>query len=146
MWRYYELATDMPAQEIIALRAAVEAGSRHPMEVKADLGESIAAGFHDAAAARAARDAFSRVFRQKEVPEDIETRTLPLGPPLRIAKLLAQCGLASSVSDAQRLIESGAVHLDEQRITNVKADLDCSTPAEHVFKVGKRRFLRLSIR
>jgi tyrosyl-tRNA synthetase len=146
MWRYYELATDMPVSEIQKLRADVEAGKKHPMEVKGDLGEMIAAGFHGAAAARAAREEFSRVFGKKEIPEDIETRELPRGGPARIAKLIASLGLAPSVTEAQRLIESGAVHLDDERVTNVKAELDCSQPQERLFKVGKRRFLRVSIK
>jgi tyrosyl-tRNA synthetase len=145
MWRYYELATDMPVAEIQALRADVESGKRHPMEVKANLGESVAAGFHGAAAARAAREEFSRVFRNKEIPDDIETREIPRGAAVRISKLIASLGLAPSVAEAQRLIESGAVHLDDERVTNVKAELDCAQPREHIFKVGKRRFLRVSI-
>ena len=69
-----------------------------------------------------------------------------MAPPVRVTKLIATLQLASSVSDAQRLVESGAVHINDQRITDVKADLDISKPAEYLFKVGKRRFLRLVIK
>jgi hypothetical protein len=41
------------------------------------------------------------------------------------------------------LIESGAVHINDQRVTDVKAEL--SSPGEYLFKVGKRRFLRLIV-
>src|SRR5262249_31935850 len=76
MWRYYELATDRALNGIQTLRADGETGRKHPMEVKANLGETIAAGFHGAEAGRAAREEFSRVFGKKEIPEDIETREI----------------------------------------------------------------------
>jgi tyrosyl-tRNA synthetase len=50
------------------------------------------------------------------------------------------------VTEAQRLIESGAVHLNDQRVTNVKAEFDGSQPGDHTFKVGKRRFLRVIVK
>jgi tyrosyl-tRNA synthetase len=147
MWRYYELATDVSTRDIQSLRNDVEAGKRHPMDVKADLAETIIANYHGAAAARAAREEFNQVFRQRGIPEDIERREMPVGPgPVRINKLLVTLSLAPSGAEAQRLIESGAVHINDQRVSNVKAELDLSKPAEHTFKVGKRRFLRLIVR
>ena len=141
MWRYWELATDLSLNDIAAMK------TRHPKEVKEDLAATIITQYHDAAAAAAARQHFRSVFGQKELPSDIETKELPRNAaPMRITKLLASLGLAPSVAEAQRLIESGAVHLDDQRVTNVKADLDLSQPAEHTFKVGKRRFLRVLVK
>jgi tyrosyl-tRNA synthetase len=61
--------------------------------------------------------------------------------PLRLTKLLASLGLAASNTEAQRLIESGAVHINDQRITDPKAEISAS--GEYLLKVGKRRFLRV---
>lgn len=141
MWRYWELATDVSMTDIAAMK------SRHPKEVKEDLAVTIITQYHDAAAANAAREHFRSVFSQKELPSDIETKELARSAtPVRLTKLLASLGLAPSVTEAQRLIESGAVHLDDQRVTNVKAELDLSAPSEHTFKVGKRRFLRVVVK
>jgi len=141
MWRYWELATDVSMTNIAAMK------SRHPKEVKEDLAATIITQYHGAAAAEAARQHFRSVFGQKELPTDIETKEIGRSPePIRLAKLLASVGLAPSVTEAQRLIESGAVHIDDQRMTNVKSEVDLSQPAEHVFKVGKRRFLRLVVK
>jgi tyrosyl-tRNA synthetase len=140
MWRYWELATDVSMTDIAAMK------SRHPKEVKEDLAVTIITLYHDAAAAKAAREHFRSVFSQKELPSDIETKELARSAtPVRLTKLLASLGLAPSVTEAQRLIESGAVHLDDQRVTNVKAELNLSAPGEHTFKVGKRRFLRVVV-
>jgi tyrosyl-tRNA synthetase len=59
--------------------------------------------------------------------------------------LLAQVGLAGSVAEANRLIEQEAVSLNDQKISNVKADLDLAQTGTFILKVGKRRFLKLVI-
>jgi len=145
MFRYHELLTDTPLAGIQKLRADITAGVRHPMDVKADLAVRIITDYHGAAAAEAAREEFNRVFRNREIPEDIETKKISIASgPLRLAKVLTAVGLAPSNTEAQRLIESGAVHMNEQRITDPKAEI--SAPGEYLFKVGKRRFLRLLVR
>ncbi len=146
MFRYYELVTDLSMSALATLRADVASGARHPMEAKKDLAVRIIANYHGPDAAAAARLEFERVFSKREIPEDIETRELQVGPPMRLAKLLAAVNLAPSVAEAQRLIESGAVHMNDERITNVKSEVDMSKPAEYLFKVGKRRFLRVVVK
>jgi tyrosyl-tRNA synthetase len=138
MFRYYELLTDVPLSEIQTLR------QRHPMDVKADLARRIAAQYHGDAEADAAAEEFNRVFRKRQNPEDIETKKISIGAgPMRLTKVLASLNLASSNADAQRLIESGAVHINDERITDPKAEI--SEAGEFFFKVGKRRFLRLLV-
>jgi tyrosyl-tRNA synthetase len=145
MFRYYELLTDIPLSEIGKLRADIAAGQRHPMDVKADLAVRIITGYHGPAAAESAREEFNRVFRKREIPEDIETKEISIAAgALRLTKLLASVNLAPSNTEAQRLIESGAVHMNDQRITDTKAEI--SAPGEYLFKVGKRRFLKLLVR
>jgi len=141
MWRYWELATDVSMRDIEAMK------NRHPKEVKEDLAAAVISLYHGAAAAESARQHFRSVFGQKELPADIETKELAVSPtPVKMTKLLASLGLAPSVTEAQRLIESGAVHLDDQRVANVKAEFDLSKPGVHTFKVGKRRFLRVVVK
>jgi tyrosyl-tRNA synthetase len=145
MFRYYELLTDLPLAEIQKLRAEIASGKRHPMSAKADLAARIVTDYHGRAAAEAAREQFNRVFSRREIPEDIETKELSLAAgPLRLTRLLASLNLASSNTDAQRLVESGAVHVNGERVTDLKSEI--SIPGEYLFKVGKRRFLRLIVK
>ena len=138
MFRYYELLTDIPLDELQNLR------TRHPMDVKAELAASIVADYHGEAAAEAAREEFNRVFRKRQNPQDMETQRISLAAgPMRLTRLLASLNLAPSNAEAQRLIESGAVHVNDQRITDPKAEI--SQAGEYLFKVGKRRFLRLLV-
>lgn len=116
MYRYYELLTDLPIQEIATLREDVAAGRRDPMEVKMELGRRIAADFHSAAEADAAREAFDREVRQGLEPADTETVDLPpqvsTEKGIRVDKLVAAVGLAYSVTDAARKLKAGAVEIN----------------------------------
>ena len=116
MYRYYELLTDVPVNEIAALREAVAAGKRDPMEVKMDLGVSIVADFHSKPEAEAACEAFDREVRQGLEPADTDVVPLPeiakTGKGIRVDKMLTAIGLADSNTDANRKIKAGAVEID----------------------------------
>src|SRR5437588_10920750 len=48
MWRYFELCTDLRADEIGRLRAAAESGERNPRDIKVELAKLIIKDFHSA--------------------------------------------------------------------------------------------------
>jgi len=151
MWRYYELLTDLSLSDIQALRAAVERGERHPMDVKMELGRRIVTDFHSPTAAEAAIDEFNRVFRRQELPTDMETQVLrefeiplsadnPSAPELvvKLGKLLAKVGLANSVSDAGRKISAGSVYINGQRHRDGLLRLPGGGRQELIIQVGRR--------
>ena len=147
MYRYWELVTDVPVKEIEGWKKEVASGKRHPMELKGDLGAHIIIDYYGADAASAARQEFQRVVRKGEVPDDIETREVAVSPDYAIvSKILNSWAISSSVSEATRLIQSGAVTIDGEKITDPRSTLDLSSPREYVLKVGKRRFLRVIVR
>jgi len=114
MFRYYELLTDMQADEIAKLRSSGKA----PMEMKMELGRRIVTDFHSAAEADAALTTFDREVRQGLEPADTETVALPdsaqTDKGIRLDKLLAAVGLADSVTDAARKIKANAVEVNGQ--------------------------------
>src|SRR5436305_2576232 len=67
MWRYYELCTDLRAEEIEALRAESEAGGRNPRDIKVDLAKRIIADVHSSDDAQHAEEEFNRIFKRKEM-------------------------------------------------------------------------------
>jgi tyrosyl-tRNA synthetase len=147
MYRYFELVTDVPVDQIESWMREVATGVRHPMELKKTLAETIIADYHSSDAASAARQEFERVFAKRELPEDIETREENVSDrKVRLGKLIAELGLASSGAEADRLVKSGAVTLNGSRVTDARHEVDCSSSGEYLFKVGKRRFLRLVVR
>jgi tyrosyl-tRNA synthetase len=133
MWRYYELLTDKSLDEIARMRAAM-----HPMEAKIALGKSVVADFHSAADADRAAEVFNSVVRRGEVPGDIPSVNLPGDVRgdggIRVDKLLARIGLASSVSDAARKIKANAVEINGEKHTGIWLG---NPPAEMLIQVGK---------
>jgi len=143
MWRYFELLSFRPLADLAALRRGVGEG-RNPRDVKFELAREIVARFHDPEAAdRAHRDFIARVS-QKEVPTDLEPRTVFVdGAGLRLANILKAAGLAASTSEANRKIDEGAVRIDGARATD--RNLTLAAGADHVFQVGSKRFARLRL-
>lgn len=146
MYRYYELCTDWSMSRIDQLRQEITRGRTHPKSAKVELAKTIVSDFHSNAAAREAEEEFDRIFSQKLTPDQLEEKKIPLTQgKVRLAKLLAQTGLAASVGEAGRLIEQEAVSLNDQKVIDLKTELDLSQPAEYIIKVGKRRFARLVV-
>jgi len=142
MWRYYELLTDLPIDEIAALRAAAESGERNPRDIKVELAKRIITDFHSKAEAASAEEEFNRIFKRKEMPEDIKTVEIKAGS-LPLAHFLANSGLAASVAEARRLIEQGGVRIGGVRQTEPNILVAVKTGDDFILQVGKRRFLRV---
>lgn len=146
MYRYYELCTDWPVPKVEALRQDISNGKKHPKEAKTELAKLIIRDFHSDREANSAEEEFNRIFQLGLAPDNIEEKQLEARPErVRLSKLIAQLGLASSVAEANRLIEQDAVSLNDEKISNVKADLDLALPGTFILKVGKRRFLKLVV-
>ena len=143
MWRYFELLSFESGAILAAWRREIEEGA-NPRDVKFRLAQEVVARFHDPAAAAKAQENFIARFQKGAMPEEMPEIELPAtdkGYPL--ANLLKDAGLASSTSEALRLIDQGAVRLDGQRIED--RGLLIAKGASHVCQVGKRRFARVRI-
>jgi tyrosyl-tRNA synthetase len=142
MWRYYELLTDVPAQQIEELKKAVACGQQNPRDLKAELARRIVADFHSEAEAAEASREFDLVFREHKAPSEIPT-VRRQAEAIRLVKLLAAEGLAPSVSEAQRLVAQGSVRVNGERISDVRYSIVTSAGQEVLIQVGKRKFLRV---
>jgi tyrosyl-tRNA synthetase len=146
MWRYYEFLTDSSLQEIEKMKQQVDMGAVNPRDVKMRLAKMIITDFHNRKAAEEAEEEFKRVFSKGELPEEMQEKRLKCQPePQWLPKLLVTLNLASSNSQARRLIEQGGVYLNGARIEDTNFELDLSKPEQIIIKVGKRKFCRLII-
>ena len=122
MWRYYELVTDVSMADIERMKREVASGQAHPMKLKQELGKRIVADFHSQEAAEQAAQDWSRMFQKDEVPEDlplVSVRFDEVAAPnasttdgnvqVKLDKLLARTGLATSVTDGLRKLKQNAV-------------------------------------
>ncbi len=143
MWRYFELLSDVSQEEIASWRRSVAEGV-NPRDIKFRLGEEMVCRFHGKAAATRALENFIARFQQGAMPEVIpEVSVMAKGEGLPIANLLKDAGLVKSTSDALRLIDQGGVRIDGERAED--KGLILQTGSVHVFQVGKRRFVRVSV-
>src|SRR6266550_9191707 len=145
MWPYFDLVTDHTPEEIAALAAKVKSGSTHPMEMKMSLAQEIIAGFHGAPAAEKAAAEFQRIFRDRAAPEEAPVHKLACGGAKRLTTLLVELGLASSRSEADRLVKQGGVELDGERVSEVNREVDLTRPRDFLLRAGKKKFLRIVV-
>jgi len=140
MWRYFSLALGRSDGEIARMRADVAAGTLHPRTVKDGLARGIVEKFHGAEAAAAASAEFARIFSKNELPDDMPE--VAAGPePVGLLNLMVKAGLCASTGEARRLVAAGAVRIDDEKITDVRAVV---TPRDGmVIRSGKRGFARV---
>ena len=141
MLRYYELATDISAEELRTLAAGLKEGTEHPRDAKMALAKRIVTMYHGTEAAREAEQHFKTVFQEGALPEGIPLHTWFGEPKAAIIDLLTETGLLSSRSEARRMISQGAVRVDEQRIEDSQLELEIGTGL--IIQVGKRKFVRV---
>ncbi|MFY9692098.1 MAG: tyrosine--tRNA ligase, partial [Candidatus Acidiferrales bacterium] len=145
MWSYYELLTDFGSPVIVRLREDVRAGVLHPKKAKMELAHNIVQGFHGEGAARKAGEEFERVFSGRQAPEEAPRQVLARGPAKKLAVLLVELKLATSRSEAERLMKQGGVEINGKRVDDVKHEIDLSKPGEFLLRAGKKKFLRIVV-
>ena len=143
MAKYLRLVTDVHPDEVDALEQGLADGSRHPGEAKRWLAREIVRLYHGDDAVGPAERRFDVQFRERGVPDDIPEFDLGGAPTWFLPTLLQSAGLASSGSEARRLVGQGAVRLDGEILDDPTAELERARLAGRVLQVGKRRFARL---
>jgi len=143
MWRYFELLSARPLEDLQALKRSVNDGA-NPRDIKLSLASELVARFHDSAASERAQAEFIARHRDQAVPEGLTVvKVAAPGGQIGVAHLLKAAGLVESTSEAFRLIQQGGVRIDGTRVDD-KA-LAIPAGADHVLQVGRRRFARVSV-
>ncbi len=148
IYEYFQLATNMPPDALTEVKGRLDSERTNPMEVKRELGIAIVNMYHETGAGEAAAEEFTRMFSQKQEPDDMpevnseDLRKLELDPEkIYLVHLIAKSKMARSNSEARKLIEAGSVRIDGEKIAD--ANYEFPLDREMVLKVGKRRYLRL---
>ncbi len=142
IYRYYELATNVPTSELSAIKEYAE---KDPRNAKHDLAYKIVEMYYNKETADQARAHFENTVINRGVPEDIEefSPSLDDGSSIPLFKLLAEANLAKSNGEARRLIQQNAVSIDGEKVSDPATEIDVQDRAPFVIKVGKRRFARI---
>jgi tyrosyl-tRNA synthetase len=142
MLKYYELLSDITLEELGVLKEDIRTGTVHPKQAKVNFAHEIVKRFHGADAAVHAERNFEKVFRDREIPEDIEAvRMRKEKNDVWLPQLLAGIGMVSSTSEGKRMILQGAVSLDGRKVSS--EDLSLDGVSELIIKVGKRKFKKV---
>jgi tyrosyl-tRNA synthetase len=159
MWRYYELLTDVQANEIEKMKREA-----HPMQAKKELARRIVGDFHSGDAATKASEDWARQFQKSDVPEELDCVDVRLADVevdrdgdhhgalvvigrgvnpgkrhvVRLDKLIRHAGLANSNSEAGGKLRAGAVAIDGETIG--ESNFIAEMPLDHsvVLRLGRR--------
>jgi tyrosyl-tRNA synthetase len=139
MGQFFRLVTRWDPQKISTIENQLASGSANPRDVKMELAHEIVSIYHGEKNAEAAEKDFRTIFQQQGLPEDIPD--YKVWDEISLVDLIVSSGMASSRSEARRLIQQSAVKLDDEVIDDINAILQVKT--SQILRVGKRRFLRL---
>jgi tyrosyl-tRNA synthetase len=139
MWRYLELLSFESLETIESWKKEVNDGE-NPRNIKFRLAEEIITRFHDTDQAKKAQQNFIDRFAKNQTPDEMDEFSFLKG--IKIANLLKDSNLASSTSEALRMIKQGAAKIDGEKITDKDLEPEVGTA---VYQVGKRKFARVTI-
>jgi tyrosyl-tRNA synthetase len=141
MLKYYELLSHISVNDLKKLKENIADGSVHPKKAKEDLASEIVERYWGKVAAVHAKNEFESIFKDKGVPEDIPVCDLEWEEDnMWVPKIMKLTGLSPSTGEAVRLIKQGGVHIDERKIDSPETKIG---RGEYLFKVGKRKFMRV---
>jgi tyrosyl-tRNA synthetase len=132
---YFELLTDVPDKELGEFREGLKKQKVNPMSLKKRLAREIITQLYDDKAATEAEGHFERTVQNKEMPDEIALGTKS-GKSLQ--DYLAENRLAKSKSEARRLIDQGAVYINDERVK----DANYTVQKDAIIRVGKRRYIQ----
>ncbi len=133
---YFELVTDVPAEELVEFKKQLENKTENPMVFKKRLAREIVTQLYGEKAAAEAGEYFIKVVQKKELPDEISE--FNISADTTISRLLVDSGLAASRSEANRLILQGAVSIDGIKIIDINQNIGKNV----IIKAGKRRYLK----
>lgn len=142
MWRYMNVLLHTTPAEISQWQEKVAAGTTHPMDLKKQVANQIVARFWGKEEADKAQEQFEALFQRKDYAQATAIK-LPEGTtnPLWVIELLKLLGAVASSSEARRLIEAGAVKINEETVGDIKAEI--MWKPDMTIKVGKHRIYKL---
>jgi len=135
---WFTLCTDVPLVEVFDLIKG------NPRDAKLRLAKEIVTLYHGEKAGNEAEDYFIRTFSKREEPVDAPVAQIPQAEGvIKIAWLIAELDLTSSVGEARRLIEGGGVSIAGEKITDPRATKSAGELDGKILRVGKHKFRTL---
>lgn len=135
----FEIATRISMADVATMKREMDGGA-NPRDYKVQLAKEIITLFHSSAAADEAEEHFKTVFVEHEVPKDVPEHTI--SEAQNIVDLLVATKLASSKSDARRLIDGSGIKVDGHIIEGYDVEV-FPTDKDVLIQKGKRHFVKI---
>ena len=142
MWDYFTMLTDLEISEIANFRKNVDKGKTNPFDYKKMLGKLIVSEIYDENSALVAESTFENITINKNLPENMPETNIDDEIDIHLPNFLTENELTKSNSEARRLIESGSVKIDDQKVELL--DINSSDLIGKTLQVGKRKFLKIN--
>ena len=142
MWDYFTMLTDLEISEIANFRKNVDKGKTNPFDYKKMLGKLIVSEIYDENSALVAESTFENITINKNLPENMPETNIDDEIDIHLPNFLTENELTKSNSEARRLIESGSVKIDDQKVELL--DINSSDLIGKILQVGKRKFLKIN--
>jgi tyrosyl-tRNA synthetase len=143
MFKWYDLLSLKTVDQVNSLKASVKDGA-NPRDIKVELAMELTERFSNQESALKAKDNFFKKFSTNELPSDIEEKIIEAKETYAFANLLKDIGFAVSTSEAIRLINQGAVKVDQEKV--VSKDYTLEPNAKKLIQVGKKKFVYLTLK
>ena len=144
MWRWFELLSFLPEEEILKLKTEMEEG-RNPRDIKFILAEELVDRFHNEGDGKNCREIFLNRFQKGKMPEDIETFEVDIkNDSIPLVNLLKDTKMITSVSEGNRLIKQGGIKINKEKVDDTRHEI--SKGSKNIYQVGKRKFLKIKVK
>jgi tyrosyl-tRNA synthetase len=137
--KYFLLAANSDKKKMDKVKKSLSDTQVNPRDIKRELARKIVELYHSENLAKKAEENFDKIFIKKDIPEDIPE--VKLDKDTLIVDVLTLYELVTSKSEARRLIDQGAVKINDQKC--IDRDQIIKKDESIVIKVGKRRFLKI---
>lgn len=143
IYDYFELATDVPSDELKSIKNMLGSKKVNPMDLKKNLAWKLVEIYHDSEKADKAQENFVKQFSKGEIPDKMPDLLVDFDENNQawLPKVISDSGVVKSNSQAIRLIKQGGIKINDETVTD--KDHKISGGDELIIKIGKKNYFRI---
>ncbi len=140
--KYFIHCTRVPMAEVEVIQQALKGNTINPRDAKLKLAEKITALYHGEKKALQARNDFINTFAKRGAPADLKEEIVERGT--KLDDIILSLGLVASKTEWRRLVLGRAV--ENMETGEIIQDYNFKLEQGGIFKIGKKRFVKIAVR
>lgn len=141
MLRYYELLTDVSTEEIAVMKADMDSGKVHPMDLRKNLAKLIVTEYHSEEEAEKAGQVY--LFRKNSQVNATLSIKHSVSQGAQLLDVMVELNCAASKSEAKNLIKNGGVKINGEKVSDIMQKIEFQGKESLVLQVGKKNIITL---